>query len=303
MIDNDVLFSLPGLYQYAALNMQLLNLKRNFPLWFRENAKIDNIYGSFPCVWNGGRSWDGTFSINDVISAVTFLNSNGIKIRYTFTNCFIDEKIVYDTIGNAILTATRDNQSLRNGIIIANETMYNYIKENYPEFDIIYSTTMMIKDVDEINKYSEKHLIIPDYSINNDFEKLKKLEHPENIELLCNEECVENCKKRRVHYENNSLIQLKKDVEPLGCENIGGLTYADIKKRRHYISFENIEKNYIPLGINKFKIAGRSSFILKTVESYVDFFAKPEFAEEVRYYLLAFLLNDGDSNQTLVIRR
>lgn len=280
-------FSIPGLYQYTSLNLFLLDLMDKYPEKFRENIKIGSMYGTFPCVWNGGRLNNGQFEAEDVIVATTFLNAKNIRLRYTFTNCFIDEDITKDTTGNAILNLTKDYQVINNDVIVANDCMYNYIKEKYPDFNLVLSTTMMIKELDEINKKSKDCLLIPDYEVNNNFELLSKIKKPENIELLVNEECEEGCKMRRLHYETNSMISLKKDVQMLECQNCDEKNfYRTVSNRKHYISMKDIEEKYLPLGFNKFKIAGRSTTVLNLIESYVEYLAKPEYRDEIRWDLL-----------------
>ena len=287
-------FSIPGLYQFTKINLFLVELMENYPNMFRDNIEIESMYGCFPCVWNGGRLTEGVFQYDDIMTAVVYLNSKGIKARYTFTNMLIDEDVTKDTLGNAILKITQEYQMMQNDVIIANDCMKKYIEENYPDFSISYSTTLMISDVNKLNEISSKYMIVPDYSINNKFDKLSKLEHPENIELLVNEVCRDTCPRRHEHYMNNSLVSLYRQNNNYHCTETNEENYFEvIKKREHHISFEDIEKKYLPLGINHFKLAGRSSNILNLIESYVDYFVKDEHKTFIRWELVDYVLKNS----------
>ena len=56
--------------------------------------------------------------------------------------------------------------------------------------------------------------------------------------------------------------------------------------RDHYVSIDDIRDVYLPLGINKFKISGRSDHPVNIIENYVNYFVKPEYRDTVRNKLL-----------------
>ena len=48
-------------------------------------------------------------------------------------------------------------------------------------------------------------------------------------------------------------------------------------KRKHYISYDDIVSIYAPMGFTHFKIVGRFANRENLVESYIQYFIKPEF--------------------------
>lgn len=223
--------------------------------------------------------------------AVQYYNSKNIKVRYTFTNLFADGDRLYDYKGNFILQATLANQTIKNDVNVANEELRKYLMKTYPDFNYIYSTTMCIKDIDKINEISATNIIVPDYTINNDFEKLKQLTHPENIELVATETCTDNCPQRRKHYISQSKFQSFENLTPITCYlveevNPSILNYSRITNRKHRISIKEIRDSYLPLGINKFKLVGRGGNNYITIEDYVEFFVKDEYKNEIRLDLI-----------------
>lgn len=213
-----ILFSIPGMYYSRSLTLFLFKLINDFPEKFNDDCEIDSVYGSFPTIFNGGRSLKGEFSSRDVAETVRVFNSLGIRVRYTFTNLNLENSDIKDRVGNSILRTTVNNQTMKNDINLASNAMKRLINEKYSnKFNIVYSTTMCVKDVETINKLSKDNILVPDYSVNNNFELLKQLEHPENIELLANETCFANCPKRKAHYEWGSRKNLREDVENFEC--------------------------------------------------------------------------------------
>lgn len=297
-MENKIEFSIPGLYGFNHLNMFLFELIEKYPNKFYDDFKITSMYGSFPeCIWNGGRGVGGTFIAKDVQKAVEILNKRGVTLRYTFTNCKLSKEDTYDHVCNQVLKLTKKYQTIKNDINVGSEVLKNYIEEKYKDdFNIVMSTTLCVKDVDEINKITEKYLLVPDYSINNDFEKLSRLKYKENIEILANESCNPNCPARRRHYEELSSYFLKEEVEPIDCyyandPNHENYYRANVKQC-HHIKREDILNKYLPLGVNKFKIVGRGVTILKVIEGYVEYFVKQEYRDEIRYDLLNFIMSN-----------
>lgn len=249
--------SIPGIFFASNIANCLLKLLKRFPEKFYDDFYIGSVYGSFPCIWNGGRVLDGSFEIEDVKDTVEYLNSQNIAVRYTFTNNLLEAKHLNDRIGNQILKTTLKYQTRQNDINVGCETMLHYIEEKYPEFNIVLSTTFCINNPEEINKQNQKYIIVPDYQINNKWNELAKIKKPENIEILLNDTCLDSCPFRRKHYEANSRFNLKIDNKPTSCfyQN-GNSSLIEKETPFHHVKREDFEK-YYNLGINKFKITGR----------------------------------------------
>ena len=279
-------FSIPGLYVKSFFNMTFLSYMEEHRNYFYDDVRITSCYGSFPCVWNGGRVVNGDFSEEDSLMILLFLNSKGISLRYTFTNFNINNYLD-DEIGNKILSLTSQYGLIQNGVNSSSNLFRSYVQENYPNIYHLISTTLAKTDISEINELSKDYIVVPDYSLNNNFSELSKLTNKENIEILVGEACIDNCPNRQEHYRFLSTYQQKKDDEvwrcPHGCEEY---LYYDITKRDHYISIEDIRDKYVPLGFVNFKISGRTDNYINLTEKYVNYLVKPEFKDIVRNEIL-----------------
>jgi len=57
------------------------------------------------------------------------------------------------------------------------------------------------------------------------------------------------------------------------------------------VSYDSINEQYLPLGLNKFKISGRSEGPIFLSEKYVRWLVKPEYRDEIRMNLLRSIFN------------
>jgi len=281
-----ILFSIPDFYNYYALNLTLLKLMNEQPGMFRDDVVVDSMYGSFPgVIWNAGRTQFGGAPLDNIQATIQGINSLGVSMRFTFTNKYVDsEELFNDHYGNVILQCAHNGM---NGVNVSSPQFAGYIKKNYPNYYLLWSTTKGIKDVDEVNALSEDRLIVPPYTMNNT-DAVTKFTHPENIELLCCEACIDNCPNRAHHYDTIAKAQMVTPSDPFkcphGCEHY---YFADIfGTRKHHITYDMIKEKYLPLGINKFKISGRNDNIINVIERYVEFFALPEYRDRVRNHLI-----------------
>lgn len=280
-----IYYSLPDFYNYYNLNLHVVDLMKKYPGYFRDNVVIDSVYGTFPgCIWNSGRVQFGGASLENMQATIAGYNQLGISVRFTFTNRLISGRHHFDYYGNTILQVADNGM---NGVNCGVEDFANYIKANYPSYYLISSTTKPIKTAEEVNELSKDRLVVPPYTMNNT-DIIDKFEHPENIELLCCETCIDNCPNRSKHYDSLSAAQMLRPTEPYtcphGCENY--YFYETVPTRKHHITPEIMGEMYLPRGINQFKISGRNDNIINVIERYVLYLAKPEYKDTVRNHLL-----------------
>ena len=292
--NNKIYFSFPDFWDKYFLVQLFLNLKKVEPAWFNDDVVLDTIYGSFPCPWTGGREIYGNFKGRDVFNIVDSLNSQGIGIRHTFNNKLLNKNHLQDITGNQILKISDPigkNYNIQNGVTVASIDLADYISKNYPNFQIIWSTTLEIKDINTINKLSENNLMVISYTLNKKWDILNQLKYPENIEILCNEEgCIDNCPNREDHYTQSCQWNMLEFVEPCCCpyaKNPTHYYYSEQFRRESYITLEEIREKYVPKGFNKFKVAGRGGGTeINTIEAFVLYFIKPNHQNEARNILL-----------------
>ncbi len=280
----EVYWHLPGLCNFRLINQILFNLMKDYPSRFREGYKIGSVYGTFPgAIWNGGRAVFGTAFKSDIDKTIKLYNSRGIPVRFTWTNSLLEEKHNYDTYCNLIMKLA-DNG--KNQVLVNRPSLEEYIRREYPGYQVISSTTKRIVTVEEVKAELAKdyHLVVLDYDLNHDEAVLAELAPMANrIEILVNEICTPGCPKRAEHYKAESLSQLEFDKDTyFQCPHQNAKRgFAECKKRPAFISNEEIS-SYIEQGYVNFKIAGRGLSPEFLMDSYAYFLAKEEYADFIR---------------------
>ena len=150
------------------------------------------------CAWNGGRV-NNDNKLDD--STIDYFNKNDIGFSIAFTNFEID---LNDPIGNKILKQLNNNP--KNAIIITNDSLNQYVKNNF-KYKRICSITKHPSDI-TINKslidyYKKLELeydyIVPRFemSLNPDFyNKITPSKHM----IMLNDTCSYGCKLFREHF-------------------------------------------------------------------------------------------------------
>lgn len=287
----EVYWHLPGFYIYFYLNQVIINLMKDYPEKFHEGYKIGSVYGTFPgAIWNGGRAVLGSATRTNMKTIIDTYNKLDTPVRFTWTNSVIEEKHVYDTYCNLIMDVANNgfNQVLCNSSILE-----KYLRDNYPDFKYLSSTTKRIIDADTFKEELKKDyfMVVLDYDLNHDEALLDAIkEEAERVEILVDEICYPNCVKRKSHYEEESKQQLLFDKgKPFECPNIKTKpTFTECMKRPHFISREDIGE-YIDKGFVNFKLVGRGLSMDMVIDSYMYYLVKPEEEEFIRKKLSAIL--------------
>jgi collagenase-like PrtC family protease len=174
----------------------------------------------------------------------------------------IDDNIINDPLCNTIINKYYNKNDY---IIIHNELLHKHLLSFIPPERFIYSTTLGIKDINLVNQYSKDNIYVLYYMYNNDNKYLAQLQYPHNIEIICAEQCIDNCSNRTNHYialskaaaniplnENESTACPFKE-KPLVLENA---VEDYLKSFKHAVNNDRIEE-LSSLGINDFKLSGR----------------------------------------------
>lgn len=273
------------MYENSELNFKILQLKLNYPDFFYDDINISAIYGNPQfCIWDGGRIFlnYNYASMNKIINLIHQYNDiYNIPIRYIFTNNQLNKEHYYDRFGNLLLEA---GSNFNNEIVVALDEFGTFLKEKYPTYKIISSTTKCLNKKslikNELNKTLYDYVCL-DYNLNYDLKFLSKLSEQEKskIEILVNPICGKNCSFRKNHYELNSISNLNygKPYELKKCLITGnGVDPRNINKNNN-ITYEDIIENYYPLNIINYKIEGRTWKPLELAITYCNYMIKPEY--------------------------
>lgn len=287
--NKETIFHLPGLFEYFNVYEQILQNYRKNPGCFKDNVKIGSIYGCPPAIWNGGRLMTGApHSKSSLITIRDTLKKYNIPARFTFTNCLLEEKHLYDTYCNLLLEIFNTGS---NEIICNQDILEQYIRKNYKDnYKFISSTTKRLSNKESQQQELKKdyYLIVLDYDHNKDFEFLNSIENKDKCELLCNAVCQAKCPRRQYHYEVISRCQLdfdEKKLQNFGCQYTREDNLEGARKNFNFISPEDINDIYIPMGFKNFKLEGRTMHPLDFIEVLLYYLIKEEYQPFVRRHL------------------
>lgn len=277
-------YHLPGLFEFYDFYSIFLELFFNHREYFYEWCDIGSIYGSpADCLWGGGRVGFGDNNPQDIFN---LMNRYNISSRLTFSNSLITKKHLDDKTCNN-LCALFQNSNSQSGIIIYSNLLLDYIKNKYPNFYFVSSTTKVLTNfndlLNEINNDSFK-FVVPDFRLNKSFDNLKSLSQfqKNKIEFLCNECCDVSCLDRKACYENVSKKNLGLNCADHICKFNESYKFSKAIKNPMFISVDDIKNLYLPLGFTNFKIEGRSLGSALILEFILYYMVKPEYQINVR---------------------
>ncbi|CBK73996.1 hypothetical protein CIY_11590 [Butyrivibrio fibrisolvens 16/4] len=200
-------YHLPGLFEFYELYKVFLPLYCHHREYFYDWCEIGSIYGApADCIWGGGRVGFGDESPEGVAD---LMKEYGISARLTFSNSLLREEHLTDKRCNHLCELFEKGFKVDNGIIVHSDLLLNYLKEHYPNYYFVSSTTKVMTDFDELEKELNRddfRFVVPDFRLNKEFEKLTALtsQQKEKVEFLCNECCWYDCYDRKRCYENVS---------------------------------------------------------------------------------------------------
>lgn len=281
--------AIPGMYEHRIFNDLFLDIKNTKKEWFYEDTEVCAVYGNPQfCIWDGGRIFPKYEMANreEISKTIEIYNNKyNIPIRYVFTNNQLKETDYYNKFGNVLLNLGNNSE---NEIVISDNNFRDFLKEKW-NYKFISSTTKCLNTEklakEELND-DNFSLVCLDYNLNRKINFLSSLneEEKEKVELLVNPICKLGCQYRKEHYRLNSIhnLQFGKKYGMEECNIVNSLGLFE----SHHILRKDIEDIYVPIGINTFKIEGRTWDITKLAIVYGEYFVKPEFMREYLYVIL-----------------
>lgn len=198
--------AIPGLWPHFKLTQALINYMKNFPDHINPNVTIGAVYGVFPyCIWDGGRVFYKMHqsSLEEIVEIRNYLKEQSIPLRLIFTNPILQEEHFYDRFSNLICKTCEDEL---NEIVVNNENLEKYLREKYPKYSFISSTTKCQNLKASLQELKNYKYVCLDYNQNHNSD-LKNLaqEDKDKIEFLCNAICPPGCPNRKEHYKLNGI--------------------------------------------------------------------------------------------------
>ena len=299
-------FHLPGLRFNYPLNMMWVSLLESYPERFRDGVTIGSMFGCFPMsLWNGGRLIQHDQCDAEYVERVVrSINAKGIPVRYTFTNPLLTEADLDDGFCNFCMDVANNGM---NEVMIMSPVLEKYLREKYPNFAYNSSTCKEIKNVDDLNAEIDRDYkyVVLDYNLNNNWDFIGKLNHPEKLEVLINTLCKPACPRRGEHYrqiaKDQKVVILNQKLPPEKripikewyCEYGENNCIYTIQDYPTVISPDDLWDKYIPAGINNFKIEGRTAYLFSLIDTYCHYMIKPEYQGETRLLVIKNLNKAG----------
>lgn len=262
--------------------------------YFYSDRIIDSLYDCPPdIIWNGGRNVYiiQQAPIEQIIQS--YRKFSDIHLRHTFTNCKLNSIMIKNYKCNDFV---KRYVTPNDKIIINSPLLIEWFKNHYPYLELIYSTTLGITDINEVNELTKNNIYVMNYNYNNDNTYISKLTYPEHIEILCAEPCIPNCPHRMEHYEVISKTVM--DSKSVDSEFIRAncptykmflktkFNFNDMQNFSTAISNERIDE-LSNMGIKYFKISGRHMPAEALLEIFIYYLVKPEHKCIVEQAMLA----------------
>lgn len=283
-------YHLPGLFEFYELYKKFLPLLKNHKEYFYDWCDIGSVYGApADCVWGGGRVG---FGENNPAEVFALMKEFEISPRLTFSNSLLREEHLSDKKCND-LCKKLESSCDSGGIIVHSDLLLAYLKNKYPEFYYVSSTTKVITEFElfkkELNRDDFK-FVVPDFRLNKSLEAFNELQQnqKDKVEFLCNECCWFGCKDRKKCYENVSRKSLGEDCLDHKCnapDGNKGYVFSKAMENPGFISVEDITDIYLPMGFTNFKIEGRSLGSAVVFEMLLYYMIKPQYRLQVREHI------------------
>ena len=283
-----IYYHLPGLFEFYEFYKVFLPLFYEHREYFYDFCEIGSIYGApGDCIWGGGRVG---FGDADPLDVAALMREYAVSSRLTFSNSLIEERHLSDKKCNRLCELFEKNGKAENGVIIYSDLLLDYIKQKYPGFYFVSSTTKVLTEFSEFKAELDREdyrFAVPDFRLNKDFEDLKSLSPAEKskVEFLINECCDFECKARKKCYENVSRKSLGEDCEDHICAGRNasiGYRFSEAMKNPGFIGLDDILKVYALAGFSHFKIEGRSLGSAMVFEILLYYMVRPEYQIKVR---------------------
>lgn len=281
-------YHLPGLFEFYELYKVFLPLFREHREYFYDWCDIGSVYGApADCIWGGGRAG---FGDDDAGKVLDLMKEYGISARLTFSNSLLREEHLLDKKCNALCKLFEEAGDTQNGVIVHSDLLLDYLKKNYPNLYFVSSTTKVLTDFQQFSnevKRKEFRYVVLDFRLNKSFDRLNTLTQIEKdkVEFLCNECCWFGCKDRKRCYETVSRKNLGENCPEHYCaapDAEEGYRFSKAMKNPGFISTEDIQNVYLPMGFSNFKIEGRGLGSALVLEFLLYYMVKKEYQIHIR---------------------
>ena len=265
----EIEWSVASLFAHDRFIWELLKICKVFDI----EVPISSVYGSIPCMFQGGRVPTRDASIEDAKAILSKYDELGISCRLTFSNYNLVKEDYSDEKSNILLDTLNSLSNAKHGVIVSRDDLAEYIRDKYPNLLIISSLVKPSLEKclgnDQFDYYNKLFGLYDLVSVNpykvNDNVFLSSLYFPERTVFCVNNHCVPNCSYCWKHNDLICGISVKesrgedctKDLKELGdlmieCRKV----HSSYPLAGNQMSQSEIE--YLTrIGVRQFSLEGR----------------------------------------------
>lgn len=274
--------------QSHAINKGLISLYETKKHYFCDNINLKYVYCSFPFLLNGEVETNSFITVEEFKSYIEYYVSKNLTVCLYMTNPYIDTFLLKDVKTNSFLSLLEKLQKTKSFIVVSSKETEKYIRENYPCFEIIYDMKSIFDMEIDFNELVFSNYCILDYDLNVETDLLSNIKNIEKVMIDVNHPCETSCTEKNLCKMNISAFNMlcASSCKKSTCNYINDNYYRTVRKRIHFISYDEFMETYYPLGLRNVKVNDSRTNFVNAIEGYVDFLIKKEHREDFRYILM-----------------
>ena len=269
-------FNIAGLFEKFHIMKRVVLLKEKFPYIFKDNVVISSFYGSNGGIANGGRN-SGNFYNEEEVS--DFCIEHNIQPTIIMSNLFMGKSYFPDNFASKVVESFNKTKPY---FCVANSDIEEWLgTQGVRRGQLILSATACIDFETIIKKTDQYKRIVLSENMINDWKTISLFpEHTRNkLEIIVNTICSNYCKSRKNHYEHISRLNINDNNITFKCphESYCGKGHLYEILDAPQVVTNDMINTYLNLGINHFKIQGRTNDDNDLIETLAYYLIKPKY--------------------------
>ena len=280
-------FILPNFVRLRFIFNELNDIRRELPESF-ESCSVAGVHGSLnELYWHEKSRLSGNTSYtqhgNRFQKEIDFFSKRKYRIFFDFSNPLLNETDCLDRYGNKALI---NFESEDNTIILSTTALFNYVKENYPQYNICWKFFNKVTPENVIQQLSQAELVLIPTAMAFDEEFINEI--PVDLRERCifstNDMCSMECPKFSEHLIKSSKIACTMTNE--NCNDFCPIFYGRMNREgkttySNKLTKEKIINELMPLGYKTFYIDSCQLSPYHFIKETVQMLVKEEYQLDV----------------------
>jgi hypothetical protein len=278
-------WNLTGLFEHDLLTLQVFSLLHK---QFGCHLAFDSIHGAPQVPWNCGRIMATPVPTRAAAQAmVTTFNDVQIGVYFTFTNHLLERSDLAHPACNMLLESIDNGRGL-NGVILASDLLYDYVRRRHPQLKLTASVVKVAEEhcrgdiayYKSAQQQFDSVMLHPDDGF--DYNLLDELDRGK-IEILVNEDCAFRCPSRANDYQLMAMVMKGQIAGGSEIErtctrkSYCRLPQARLTPAVRCCNFTTMEMIQVyEMGFRRFKLQGRQNMPATFLFDLLRFTVEPE---------------------------